>query len=345
MSVYKSFLKWADRCIIQSYPGDGYDLALTRIVFCAFLLSRGLPDYTSLAQKYPVFYSPPPGLASLTPMSYDPVLWQIWSYVVGALLIMMAVGLFTKVSSVLFSIISVLAIAKLYSFGKIDHGLFAYLTPLLLGLAGWGNKWSLDSLLFNTTGQKIKRWLVAYLALCLGTAFVTAGLPKIVGGWLNPNILMTKGFIVRKLYLESIDSTLSQWLIAHDVNWLFKLFDYGTVAFEMAFIFLIFSRKYAPWILFVTCSFHIGVQLTMGIVFTGHMMSYLPFIFAFMHARHIIDRLKKRQIIYVTGVLLVAGLFIFDKGVLAIFILSASAVLINHFEPERRMKPTDYIEC
>lgn len=307
-----SFIK---RLIFHTFEPTATDLAIVRIVFCLILFYKGLGDYAWLAHEHDIFYNPPPRVPRWIDMCYDEDFWKFLNFLNYVFLVFILIGFLTPISSALFFVVSVFVYSKVFSFGKIDHGFFVCLTPLLLGIAGWGNKWSLDAILFENL--KIKKWALSYLALCLGLAFLTAALPKILGGWLLPDQLMSKGFIIKKIYYEGVQSFFANALLAADINAFFKLLDYFTVAFELLFVFLIFHRYYGKWILLATCFFHVGVQAFMGIDFSGHMTAYLPFIALFLDTDSFWHYLTTKKWLWL---LLVFALLLFVMKEMVLFI-------------------------
>lgn len=253
-------------------------LALTRILFCTCLLMTEQTHFSSIAAFDPMFYNPPPRLSFL-PMSFDLSFWKSIDFLIPFCLFMVLFGFLTSFFSISLFALSVFGFSKLYAFGKIDHNFFTVLCPLLLGWAGWGAKWSVDSLMFKNL--KTRNWPVNYMAFCLGLAFLTAALPKIAGGWLKFDLMMSKGFIAKKVMYEGIENPLASWLIEKDWPFFFKFLDFSTIAIEIMFILLIFHKKFSVWVMFSVCLFHVGVLFLMNINFGGHMLAYLPLIFCF----------------------------------------------------------------
>ncbi|MFQ3576368.1 MAG: hypothetical protein SNJ77_08035 [Cytophagales bacterium] len=302
------------------YQSGAESLAIVRILYCVTLFQMGLPHFDAISGFEPMFYNPPPRLAFL-PMFYDESWWNVINILSYFSLFMVLIGLFTPFFSSAFFLINLFGLAKFYSFGKIDHNFFVILTPLLLGFAGWGSTWSVDSLLFKK--WKTKDWPVNYLAFCIGLSFVTAAVPKIAGGWLNPEILMSKGFIAKKLLHEGVDNALALWLLENECNFFFKFLDYSTILIELLFISLIFHRRFSSMILFLVCLFHLGVLLMMSINFSSHMLAYLPFLLLKFERKYLGFSLNKYLIIVGISILV---LNFFE---LSIFWISAIAGFVS----------------
>jgi uncharacterized membrane protein YphA (DoxX/SURF4 family) len=68
------------------------------------------------------------------------------------------------------------------------------------------------------------------------------------------------------------------WLFHQDV--LLNLLSWATLAFELSFIFLVWNRRWRPWVLAVGVAFHLGIDLVFDVGFFSVAMwvSYLAFL-------------------------------------------------------------------
>lgn len=178
-----------------------------------------------------------------------------------------------------------------YSFGKVNHDIPLIIIPLILA-SSWGNP---VSKVKNT--QNGKSWAVPLFALLMGLAMLTAAIPKIVSGWLDPSTSALAGHLVRNYFVAERETILATYLLSQNHFYLLKFLDYGTILIESAFIFSVFSLRNFRLVCALACFFHFGVQLTMGISFSTNLLAYALFVnwaylYNFESVKHWLNRLE-----------------------------------------------------
>jgi hypothetical protein len=153
------------------------------------------------------------------------------------------------------------------------------LTPLTLAFSGWGRCFSLDSQRAgNHERPPHQPWLTALLALLIGLAFLTGGLGKIRGGWLRPESLATRWYVLGNTRVDGRGTPVAAWALQHLPRTAWKALDWATVLWETAF-FLTAPRRTA---FRVACAFgalfHFCVWLLFDIKFDTNAVAYGAFV-------------------------------------------------------------------
>ncbi|MEX2594762.1 MAG: hypothetical protein WD426_18490 [Anditalea sp.] len=184
-----------------------------------------------------------------------------------------------------------------------------------MAFSNWGSAFSIDALLRKKREIKPQGWTLSYLSFILGWGYFTAGIPKLLAGWLDPYNSTTAGFILRKFYLGENNIYLVK-LFAHIDNLLiYKIMDYGTLVFELGFILTIFSSRWFFKALGVATTFHLGVLLTLNIAFSMHLLVFMPFllIYHFENESVMVENTKKFLMSFIKPIIgsgLVLGILI-----------------------------------
>lgn len=121
-------------------------------------------------------------------------------------------------------------------------------------------------------------WPIPVFALLVGLAMLTAAIAKITTGWLNPSVSALVGHLVDNYFSTGRETVLATYLLSTNSLYLFKFLDYATLIIESAFIFSIFSLRNFRLVCAFACLFHLGVLLSMEIVFTPNILAYGIFV-------------------------------------------------------------------
>jgi hypothetical protein len=279
-------MKWiGDPLRIHAVPAR--QLSAYRLVFAVFFLFYGLPEYTYLGTFPDVLFSPPHySLANL--LSGWPSAGFFLALTVLNLLAFacIALGLFTRPASVLFTITALIGHNFKYAFGKIDHGeLFMIVAPLFLAFAGWGRHYSLDGLLARWRGRSPlaehgndNGFPMGLLALSFAVAMFSSGLMKLQGGWLEWGMEAIKGNMTRNVITTGREHHWTGPLLEVDSHLFWKLADYGVLLFEIGFILAVLNRRLWMAFLLATIVFHFAIWQTFRIAFYQNPVFYLVFI-------------------------------------------------------------------
>ena len=271
--------KWwdVDHFIFEEYKTSASSLAIYRVFFAAYILFFILPEHLWISRFPDSFFNPPVGLT----LFFTGFPSASFFVVANALAILASVCLFfgyrTRISSV--SLASLLLIINYwaYSFGKIDHDIFLIFIPLLMQQAGWGNAYSIDALRRRQTdagSEGSKAWPVALMALLIGIGMMSAALPKLASGWLDPHSHAVRAHLLYNTFVTGRSTWFTQHALQIKSGLFWESLDYATVLIEGAFLLTVFRRRAFSIVCALACFFHLGIALTMEIAFVGNIVSY-----------------------------------------------------------------------
>ena len=262
---------WANR---SDYTA--LDLGIFRIIFATASLIF-LPNYVWLSHFDAAFYQPAPGPFVLF-SSFPPRLaLSTLDIVIALALGLLLVGYKTRLMSVVVCAALLTGDGFAYSFGKIDHSILFVLTPLFLGLAGWGDRLSIDARQHPARAPSVNHWAMRAFAVAIGVAFATAAVQKLLGGWLTPSSQATYSYVVQR-----VERGRSEWLassasgVKFPLAW--ELLDWSTVALEGGLLVLAISWRSWRLGLAMAVLFHVGVLLTLNIDFWMNIFAYGAFV-------------------------------------------------------------------
>jgi len=264
-----------------------------RILLAAFILVFAVPDVRWVSALPDGMFTPPLGpmmLFSGVPslMWTSALLWCTYACAVWFLW-----GKGERWSGLALSVLLALGFGLESSFGKINHT-----TPFMLlpAVVGWHGAW--------------KRLPVYYLVV-IAFQFFTAAIPKIVGGWLQPQTHAAYGYAVETMTIQQSPALLTQWAVTTLPGWMWELADVITVAFEALFIVAMWRRWSLALICFVALSFHIGVWFTLHIPATGYMACYAYIWLVFIAGRALPDVSPRRILMFVSIAAVYAALRVY----------------------------------
>lgn len=312
-------------------PSHPVNLAVLRVaVFALLLIEATRPgDAYWFSQLPPVLRVAPPGLESIVDhVSLDPALVRVaeTGFVVACLLAM--VGCFTRTAATGAVVLGVYVLGIPQLFGKLNHYHHLLWFAAVLAASPCGDALSLDRLR-GTARRGLLDWRDA--ALGGGVRAVRYGLP-LRTCWLLIGLLYAfPGFW--KLWAsgdawifgDSVRLMLHEkWLELGDFTPplridrypdLYRLLGLSTIAFELAFVVLLFGRRTRRLAIAGGLVFHLSTWLFMQIHFWHLVVCYV----AFLDLGPLVDRLRRptavpveraapRAIVVVGGVLIGAAL-------------------------------------
>lgn len=180
-------------------------------------------------------------------------------------------------------------------YNKVDpeHGecFFSTFIPFAMLIDGrWGKAWSLDAVIARGRGLPISSaetddqgrghsMGVRTLIVLIAALFFSAFYFKIVGTWLQYDWVMGK--IVAEANVKSAVygtdiNPLGPWII--DTPWMYGFLRWFTLAFEAAFILIIFSGRIRDLVIAITMLFHTINGIYFVVTFTCVIITYAAFI-------------------------------------------------------------------
>lgn len=256
-------------------------LGLYRITYVLYIFFiYGIPDFTWIAEQPQYYYNP--RLFSVAALVGD-YPGQLFFYGLQALITlgfaMLLVGWHTRKVSIGLSVLVVVAKSFAYGFGHLDHDLFAWITPIIMAPSAWGEAYSVDA--WNHRNRPAPRntgWSLHLLALLLAFAMLSAGMTKLLGGWLSFSNKAVHAHLAYNYYVVGRHDLLATPFmhIRSAVFW--EIMDWTAVLFELAFMVAMFRLRWYRMIIGVALVFH-GLNMVMlNIPFTENLGAYLAYL-------------------------------------------------------------------
>ncbi|GAB3538464.1 hypothetical protein GCM10027443_33460 [Pontibacter brevis] len=267
-----------DRIIFGSFLLSPESLGLYRISYALFLLTFGVPNFTWISNFPAVFYNPPM-LSLHTFLSGFPSQWVLLLISLGTCVCttVLLFGYKTRLTSILLGLFIFTGKSFAYSFGKIDHDFLIWIIPLIMSFSNWGAAYSVDSK-SNQHDREVQTWPVVLLALILSLAMFSAGLPKLLGGWLDFSSHAVRGHLLREYYVNERQDLLAPFFLNLNSPLIWEIFDYAGVMLELGFIFALVRPNVFRFFVVCTIIFHLFNYLMLNISFTVNFILYLLFI-------------------------------------------------------------------
>lgn len=259
--------------VFNEYKSVNKGLPFYRVIFVLFVLITIMPRYLWINNYPDTFFFPRIGGTLFFTGFPDVFFFYILNFLLILSLLSLLVGYKTFYSSLAIAFFFLIGNAWEYSFNKINHDILLLLVPLLMAFSGWGKKAFVE-----VNAKKESAWPISTFALLISLAMLTAAIPKIMSGWLDPSNSALAGHLVRNYFVTERETMLATYLLSNNNFYIFKFLDYGTVLIESAFIFTVFSLRYFRLTCALACMFHVGVQFTMGISFTTNIIAYALFV-------------------------------------------------------------------
>lgn len=323
-----------DQWIFESYSPSAPGLALYRIFASLLFLFFLLPDfgfYSTLASYPDDFFTPPPGPMMLFD-SFPPA-WFL--QMIHLLLIFcwvcVLVGIKTKLASLMAGVFMLIIQGYIFSLGKVNHEILLSVTPIVMAFTNWGAAFSYDSFK-GSTPKKTEGWPLVLLALFIGFMMFTAGLPKILGGWLDPSTQAAQGHLFNQYYVRGRQELLSGFAVQIDSALIWEILDWATILFEAGFLIAVLK---AGWFRLFVCFaviFHFSTMMMLNIAFLANFMAYAAFFKWESLYRYLwrVSSGNQDRDIYSVLVILISGLIVFF-GTLRW--ASEAEIVISYTEP------------
>jgi hypothetical protein len=263
---------------VQQGPFTAVDLGVYRVVFAVATLLT-VSDIEWVGAYPDSLIDAPTGPFQLLSGFPSPAVLIALEVLRSLALALLAVGLWTRWTSLAVAMLLLVTYGLSYSLGKVDHTILVVLAPLILSFAHWGRRVSVDALLNKRAAEPQPQWPLRYLALMVGLAFFAAAWVKLSTGWLSTSTQAALGHSFVRFYSYDTSSWTSQWIAGTSHSrFAWELIDWLTVAFEFAILLAV------PWwrafriALAAAVLFHLGVYLAMDIDFSFNVVVYGAFV-------------------------------------------------------------------
>ena len=147
-----------------------------------------------------------------------------------ALAVAVLVGLWTGPTSVALTVGLVTLNGFAYSFGKVDHFILHAIFPAVMAAAGWGRAWSVDAR--RGAHRAVSGFPMLIWAVILAYSFLSASVPKVLTGWVDPAREATRGYVAVTAEDGQRNGALTDRLSMVDSHVFWKALDYATVFAE-----------------------------------------------------------------------------------------------------------------
>ena len=275
MRLHKFYEEW----IFNAYLCTSFQLGLFRIAFTFILIFFvGVPQFSNKIIDFPNgFFNPPPLFGEFF-SGIPPILYfKITDVILFIGFFCTLIGLLTKVCGIISASISIINFGFIFSTGKIDHSFLVWFTLFMMSFSGWGKKFSIDSIIFNTKNIKVQIWPISLLSLSLGFAFFTAGLIKLISGWLGSSDSMVRAFFLRNYYIQQKQDYMAKIFENFNFQLFWEIGDWFTILFEIGFLVVVFQTSLFRFFTLLANLFHGMIMLMMNISFQSFFSVYLLF--------------------------------------------------------------------
>ena len=334
-------MKKIDSWLKNEFYISNVNLSVCRVFYSLTVLFYVVPTYIKhshwLSNLPDALYYPPPGpMMLLSGFFPDYVIYSLIS-LITALSVLLLLGKYTRSVSIMLGISILLFDGNLYSIGKIDHGriLLAWF-PIIMSWSSWGSNLAVDK---NTKSEHIY-WPYQLFALLVAFGLFTAGLPKLLGGWLSFDTQASFSKFHTSYYALNRQDLLASSLISTgNLKYFWEFQDWFTVGFEVLFLASIVKEKIFKLFICLAVGFHWGVALTMNIVFPEQIIIYFMFVDWSTLARHRVKFLLITTLLFSTHLLQISfhGIDLFVWLLYIVSILVALKIL-------KSILPTSFVQ-
>jgi hypothetical protein len=265
--------------MFDTYTLTPRSLAIARILIAAYLVLWRLPDVRWARSLPDAFYRPPPGPMRLIDGVPSSGALTALSVVLAVTTVALLFGYHTRLASCLTGLLLFTVDGFTYSFGHIHHsGIYLAAVLVIMAASNWGDAYSVDSVRHpHRSERRAEAWPVALAALVLGFLMLTAVLPKMASGWLDPSTLAVRSHVVHYHFVAPDDGLLGTLPLESTSALVWKPLDYLTVLFELGFAIAIVSPRRLRLFCAAAVVFHFAIFLAFGIDFTGNVVAYAIF--------------------------------------------------------------------
>lgn len=278
MNKENPFNQW----IFHSYSITKEGLGLMRIVLSLFLLyflipGNGWGHFLFLSTIPHDFYAAPPGPMMLFDQ-FPSHLFLVTLYLTCILsVILMMIGYKTKWVSILTGLSILTLQGVIFSVGKINHEILVALVPVVMAFSHWGSAFSIDSGMCKKSDEA-ESWPLTFVAVLIGFMMFTAGFPKILGGWLDISTQATQGHLLNQFFVRERQDLLAEAAVNFHSPLFWEILDWGTVLFEIGFLFALIKMRWFKFFLCLAIIFHFFTMLFLNIAFLPNFLAYAIFL-------------------------------------------------------------------
>lgn len=266
------------KLLFTSYNPSYEFLAFYRIFFSLYLLWMGISNANWVSHIPNSAMQPPISILSFTDMVPPAWFFTGCYFSMYFCLLLILIGFKPRVFAITYMVTYLITSNYAFSFGKIDHT-FVYALPIIvMAFSPWNTIYSFFPEAKRETDILSKSWPMFLLSMFLGFGIFTAGLAKILGGWLNTDIQSTQVFFYQYRYGVGWDDLMSNTYDKINSQFFWEFLDYSTVFFESIFILAFLKPKFFRFMILVTLFFHLNVLLMFNISFTYATGFYALFI-------------------------------------------------------------------
>jgi hypothetical protein len=192
-------------------------------------------------------------------------------------LVAVLVGYRTRWATVFTGVLLLVGYGFNYSLSNLHHNILLLVLPLVMAFSNWGTALSFDARRGRIPDQ-VRSWPLVLVALLLGYGMFSAGLPKIIGGWLDPSSHAVLGRFIREYYVIERHDLLAPLFIdiTNEVFW--ESLDVATVCYEIGFLFAILHPFTTRLFSVFSIGFHTLVTLILNIPFLPNLIVYAAFV-------------------------------------------------------------------
>lgn len=215
-----------------------------------------------------------------TPGHWNPLEWTTWAAApLAACLLLLAAALATAVGyrtrlSAVVAVVCLTAIERTNPTIFNSGDLFLRQIGIAVALSPCGLLWSLDARHDPTPAANRAPWALRLLQLNLAIGYLLSGWEKVRGTtWRNGTALSLALRIDDLQRVRVPEWVLRQADVLTALTW-------GTLAFEGAFILLVWNRRLRPWVLGMGVALHLGIDvfLDVGYFSIAIWVAYLAFV-------------------------------------------------------------------
>ncbi|MFI5403245.1 MAG: HTTM domain-containing protein [Planctomycetota bacterium] len=248
-------------------PAGPKGLGITRALVCAALaVNYARNDFATWGTVSVVFRQPPTFPVPVAPEGWILAFHRLWL----AALALSAVGLFTRVSTVLAFLLGAYLIALDGSFGRVHHNDVAVVIALgVFAASRAGDAVSVDALRRKSpvppSGEY--RWPLRAIALALAAAFFAAGVSKLRHSglaWMTSDNLEMQ--ILARRYYPGTPGRVGLWLVGFPL--LCRAVALGTVVIELLYPLALVSARARIVLVPASLLMLVGIALFLGPRFT-----------------------------------------------------------------------------
>lgn len=267
----------ADPTWIARWALDPRSLAVARIGFAVYLLTVVDLEALAFVGALPAdLWTPPPGPMRVVASPPGPGLMRGLIASIEILAVLVAFGWQTRATSIALGLAFALASGLSFGTGKVNHDLLLWLTPLMMS-GQWGRARSVDALA-GRGRDAVEPVVLACFAIMVGFCMFSAGLPKLLGGWLDPRTPATYGHLVRNFYVAERTRGLASAFLSIRSPLFWEPADWLTVAWEIGFLFAVARPRWFRAFIAYAVVFHALVLLIFNIDFSANLVAYAVFV-------------------------------------------------------------------